>query len=352
MKNVISALLLFFVCGFMLAYAAFAHPSWAIAVDAQNRIYVSDLEKIWKIDANGRVSIFSERHTHEFTLDREGNLLGEELNYDPVTQKYTSGLWRITPGGEFSYILAPTETPPKGISIWKNEAGASFYFGQTETQPKEFFLLKRNPNGTIKVLFGDERKALAHRQIVPYSFGGMSFGADGTLYFKGSETIWKAEADDKISVVADKQKLLTVASNPMLFGLAIDSENNVFTADHNGKTILKIAPDKKISVFYQSERDWTPTGVYARNKNLYVLENKNLPPPSNPVIRVRKIAADGKIATVATIGEAQTSSPANSNRNNSMSSDQNQSNNKSCAAFGLAFVAGLISSKICRLHFS
>lgn len=352
MKNVILPILLFFACGFILVFDATAHPSWAIAVDPQNRIYVSDLEKVWKIDADGRVSIFAEKHTHELTFDRDGNLLGEEMHYEPSTQKFSASLWRITPQGEFSYILARTETPPKGISNWKNEAGAMFYFGQTETPPKEFYLLKRNPNGAVKVLFGDERKALAYRQIVPYSFGGMSFAADGALYFKNSESIWKAAPDDKISVVADKQKLSTVSPNPMLFGLTVDAENNVFTADYNGKAIIKIAPDKKISIFHQSEKDWTPTGVYARNKNLYVLENKNLPPGSKPVIRVRKIAPDGKAATVATIGQAQTNAPLNSNQNSSISSNQNQTGSKTCAAVGLAFVAGLISSEICRLRFS
>lgn len=179
----------------------------------------------------------------------------------------------------------------------------------------------------------------------------MAFGADGAVYFKNSVTIWKAAPDDKISVVADKQQILSVAPDPMLFGLAVDAENNVFTADHNGKTILKIAADKKISAIYKSEKDWTPTGVYLRNKNLFVLESKNLPPNSNPVSRVQKIAPDGKVSIVATVGETQTNTPANSNQNNSPSANQNQSSNKSCAAVGLAFVAGLISSEIFRLRF-
>ncbi|HEX8396854.1 MAG TPA: hypothetical protein VF644_05475 [Pyrinomonadaceae bacterium] len=352
MKNAILPVLLFFVCGFILAFEASAHPSWAIAVDSRNRIYISDLEKVWKIDADGKVSIAAERHTHELTLDQADNLIAEELHYEPSTQKYTAAIWRITPGGEFSFILAPTETPPKGTGIWKNAVGATFYSGQTETTPPEFYLLRRNADGRIKVLFGDERKALAHRQILPYVYGGMAFAADGTVYFKNSVTIWKAAPDDRISVIADKQNLSSVAPNPMFFGLAVDAENNVFTADHNGKTILKIAPDKKISAIYKSEKDWTPTGVYLRNKNLYVLENKNLPPRSNPITRVRKIAADGKVSTVATVGETQTNAPANSIQNNSISANQNQSSNKSCAAVGLAFVAGLISSEICRLRFS
>jgi hypothetical protein len=130
MKTVIFTIL--FVTGlfFIAPHRAAAHPAWAIVVDDTNQIYVSDLEKIWKIDAAGEVSIFSERHTHEMRLDKGGNLLGEELHYEPSTRKYTSALWKITPKGELSYIQAPTETPPKGISIWTNRTGASYYFGQ------------------------------------------------------------------------------------------------------------------------------------------------------------------------------------------------------------------------------
>ena len=117
-----------FACAlFLIApLQTFAHPSWAIVVDDQNQVYVSDLEKIWKIDAQGRVSIFVERHTHEMTFDKDGSLLGEEMHYEPSTGKFTASLWKITPKGDFSYILAPTETPPQGTGIWKNQTGATF----------------------------------------------------------------------------------------------------------------------------------------------------------------------------------------------------------------------------------
>ncbi len=61
-----------------------AHPSWAIVVDDKNQIYLSDLVKIWKIDAQGRVSSFSDRHTHEMALDKDGNLLGANFQSEDV----------------------------------------------------------------------------------------------------------------------------------------------------------------------------------------------------------------------------------------------------------------------------
>jgi hypothetical protein len=149
MKTVILSLL----CLLCAATSATAHPPWAIAVDANNQIYLSDLETIWKIDAAGKTSVFrsavSGRHTHEITLDRDGNLLGEDLNYEPATQRFVASLWKITPRGDFSYTLAPTAAPPKAVSIWKNKSGASFYFGQTDDRNRQPFLLKRNANGAI-----------------------------------------------------------------------------------------------------------------------------------------------------------------------------------------------------------
>ena len=122
-SRLITALIFITLC-MLLAVEARAHPPWGISVDRQGRIYFSDLETIWKIDTKGKLSVFREgvggRHTHELNLDEGGNLYGEDLSYDPSTQRYTSALWKMTPAGGFAYILAPTNNPPKGMSIWRD----------------------------------------------------------------------------------------------------------------------------------------------------------------------------------------------------------------------------------------
>lgn len=336
MKTALISLL--FICLFFTS-EVLAHPSWAIVVDDKNQVYVSDLAKIWKLDSNGKVSIFAERHTHEMTFDKNGDLLGEELHYEPSTEKFTASLWKITPNGEFSYILAPTQNSPIGISIWKNQAGATYYSGLTETEPPEYFLLKRNANGTVKVLLGDSNRALRDRQVVPYSLGGMFFAPDNSLYVKNGANFWKVATNDKVSLVADKNQISAAVQNPTLFGIAVDADYNVFTADFDSKKVLKITPDKKISAVYQSEPTWSPTGVYHKNKDLYVLESKNVPVNANPISRVRKIDSGGKISTLGTIGENQTNQPANNQRANFEGAvSENQTNRQTigiCAAAGL-----------------
>lgn len=153
-------------------------------------------------------------------------------------------------------------------------------------------------------------------------------------------------SDDKVMLIVDEKQLSAASSQTTFFGLTVDAENNVFTADYNNKKVLKITPDKRISSVYQSEAGWSPTGVFAKNKNLYVLEIKNTENRQN-VTRVRKIASDGKVSTVAAIGENQTNAPQNSNQNPEIELSKNQppkENRNSCAFLGLIVVVACACS--------
>ncbi len=90
----------------LLADSVSAHPAWGIVVDRHNQIFFSDIETIWKIDAQGKLTIFRAgvrgRHTHEINLDEDGNLYGVDNDYEPTTGRWISALWKITPDGKFS----------------------------------------------------------------------------------------------------------------------------------------------------------------------------------------------------------------------------------------------------------
>jgi sugar lactone lactonase YvrE len=291
-----------------------AHPSWGIAVDNQGQVYVSDLETIWKIDARGRQTVFragvSGRHIHEFTMDEDGNLYGEELSYEPSTQRYTTALWRMTPAGDFSYVLAPTSNPPKGMSIRKDRNGNTYVAQWNNNTGQQAFLLKRTPNGDVTTLIGNPKNGDEYRQVVLYNLGGMAFGPDGSLFLTDRANIHKVTLAGEVTTVARNIAAERSAdqkgqsSNTSLMGLTLDPAGNVYAADFGNHRLLKITPGGGIETLLRAEEPWSPTGVTFKNGELYILESGKA--PQHP--RVRKLSSSGKASVLATIGESPTPS--------------------------------------------
>lgn len=286
-----------------------AHPPWGIVVDRQGQVYVSDLETIWKIDAQGKQKVFrpgvSGRHIHELTIDEAGNLFGEDLTYEPSTQRYTSAIWKMTPAGGFSYVLAPTQNAPKGMSIWRDRDGNTHYL-QKDNPKNEIVLLKRSPNGKITVLIGSRDAAERERQLVLYSMGGMEFAEDGALYLTDGESIYKVTTSGVVTTLirripAENSSGTKAGENSTtrLLGLTVDNQGNIFAADLGNRRVLKIASNGNVSTLLHGEETWTPTGVAFKNGELYILESRS----ASPATRVRKQASDGRVTVFATIGE-------------------------------------------------
>ena len=73
------------------------------------------------------------------------------------------------------------------------------------------------------------------------------------------------------------------------------------------RRILKITSGGAISTVTRAEQPWSPTGIALKDGNLYILEF-GFTPPSTYIPRVRKLSPDGRITTLATIGENGNSS--------------------------------------------
>lgn len=296
-----------------LAGSASAHPAWGIVVDRDNQIYFSDLETIWKIDARGRLTVFragvSGRHTHDLNIDEAGNLYGAENSYEPSTQRFFSAVWKMTPAGGFSYLLAPTDDPPEGTSIWRDRGGNTYH--ATNHPERELLVLKRTPDGVVTALVGSSAAARQYRQGVPYSVGGMAFGTDGALYFTDGPNVRKVTTDGRMTTPVSNVAVESPAKSPTpespltrLFGIAVDAQGNLFAADNGNRRVLKVTPGGAVSTVARAEQPWSPTGVALKDGDLYILEF-GFTPPSTYTPRVRKLSADGRITTVATVGENQ-----------------------------------------------
>jgi sugar lactone lactonase YvrE len=302
---------------------AWAHPAWGIVVDRSNQIYFSDLETVWKIDAQGKLTVFrtgvSGRHIHELASDEDGNLYGGELSYEPGTGRYLNALWKMTPGGVFAYTLAPTYTPPKGMSIWRDRDGSMYSALWKSNSEHELLLLKRTPDGKVTTLFGNKETANEFRQVVLYSVGGMTFGADGSLYVADGPNIRKVAMNGAVTTLARNLAPDNSSDSPAgkkavtrLLGIAVDAEGSVFVADNDNRRVLKITSDGKVTTLVRAEQPWSPAGVAFRDGTLYILENGFTPPRTSNGMRVRKLSPDGKITVLATnVGDENAAASAN-----------------------------------------
>lgn len=311
--TMISALVPLF---FLLAAEVQAHPSWGIAVDNQGQVYFSDLETIWKIDARGVLSVFrakGDRHIHDLNIDEAGNIYGADNSYEPSTKRFFSAIWKMTPAGSFSYLLSPTVDPPEGTSIWKDRDGNTYH--ATNYPGSELLVLKRSPDGNLTVLVGSSNAVREYRQGVPYSVGGMAFGPDGSLYFSHGANVSRLMPNGAVTPLArnlmvEKASANTAGgSSPTKFlGIAVDAQGNALVADYGNGRVLKIAPGGQTSTILRAEESWYPTGVTLRGGELFILEIGHTPSYAPIGTRVRKLLPDGRILTLATVGESGKSS--------------------------------------------
>ncbi len=101
--------------------------------------------------------------------------------------------------------------------------------------------------------------------------------------------------------------------------LAVDVQGNVYVADHDNRRVRKIAANGAVTTVARSGWLWRPTAVAVAGGDVYVLEYQgNYHSWTRPVIsmaanlfgspRVRKISSDGRVATLAAvaIGMART----------------------------------------------
>ncbi|HKS28753.1 MAG TPA: hypothetical protein VJS44_13090 [Pyrinomonadaceae bacterium] len=317
MRRALFIILLALVPLLFPAAEALAHPSWGIAVDNQGQVYFSDLKTVWKIDARGAVTVFraeGDRHTHELNVDEAGNVYGADNSYEPTTKRFFSAIWKMTPAGSFSYLLPLTDDPPEGISIWRDRDGNSYHAANYPGQ--ELLVLKRSPDGQLSVLAGNSDAARQYKQGVPYGTGGMAFGPDGALYFTHGANVSKVAPGGALSQLARNLTIEKASGSgsggrggpTQLFGIAVDAQGNAFVADYGNRRVLKIAPNGQTSTVLQAEESWFPTGVALKGAELYILEIGQTS-PTNPIgTRVRRLSPDGRVSTLATVGENRASS--------------------------------------------
>lgn len=290
-----------------------AHPAWGIVVDRQGQIYFSDLEVVWKIDSQGNLSVFREgvsgRHVHDITIDAEDNIYGVDNAYNPQTEKFPRALWKMSPKGEFSYLVPMTNNLPIGISVWRDSDGNTYSVEPYNNEKKETKIIKRTPGGRTSLFAGgkygylDGQKDKAEFSVIT----DMAFGKDKAIYLTDTDKVRKIDEYGMVTTIycsdVSAKNPKSPKTSSRLFGLIVDWQNNVIVADSENRRVLKISPGGESTALLSAEQPWSPNGVALDKSGLYVLEGWYDLREARTNTRVRKLLADGKITVLATLRE-------------------------------------------------
>ena len=295
-----------------------AHPATGIVVDRTGQVYFSDLETIWKLDADRKLSVFrpgvSGRHVHELAIDDQDNIYGEDISYEPATKKWISDVWKMTPAGALTYLVAPTTDPTRALTIRRDRDGNTYFIDQNNHLKQRTILFRRTPDGQVTPFAGG---AYGHRDgkgtsAQFSSVGSLAFGSDGNLYLTDGISLRKVTMDGTVSTVATNLNARTSEDKPVLFeglygslaGLTVTTNGIAYVADAGNRRVLRISPEGKVDVALRTDPPFFPNGVFAiPSGEVYVLEVGLTLPNLTSGPRVRKLMPDGKNVVLTVVGQ-------------------------------------------------
>ena len=279
-----------------------SHPSSGIVVDAKGQVFFQDVagRSIWKIDAHGRLSKYSDRTGgHWLALDADGS-------FSRTKARISSG---CTPDGEKPVLIVADGGSPIAV----NRDGNLYYlcgFSKVEaTNPGGPLIGRASPDGKLTVFAPGLEETVE-------KFGGitgLAAGVDGFLYAACPSAVLKVDPEGKASTIVHPVTVEDCDEDfpdgnrayplPALRGLAVDPRGTVYAAATGCHRVLKIARDGKVEVILKAERSWSPTGVAVHRGDVYVLEytNANGGSADGWTPRVRKLGRDGKVTILATV---------------------------------------------------
>ena len=280
-----------------VAGSALAHPGSGIAVDREGQVYFTETngKGTWKVSPNGELTLISAVRDHWLDIDLEGRFSRSNLK----------GFERITPDGAKPTLLLNGDCP-----FTVNRDGNIY---SALWKPGRLEIHRQSPDGKVSTM---QLEGTTHASIGGVT--GIASGPDGSLFVTDGSMLLKVTMPGRVSTVVAKvvvsdclddlpaPHLRGVPAGPFLRGLAVDSEGAVYAAANRCRAVLKIAPDGKVTPILRATAPWSPTGVAVADGVVYVQEYdfpEAGPRQNEQRPRVRKIARDGKVTTLAIVGE-------------------------------------------------
>lgn len=281
-----------------------AHPGSGIVVDRRGQVFFTDTGiGVWKIETNGLLSPSPGSAFHWMAIDEEGHFAQAPNKFDDFE--------RISPTGSKPTLVLCSDYP----FVFGRDG--NLYYADTRPPTR---IIRRTPAGKESVLAGGGslKPGGQSESTTFHGVSGMALAPDGSIFLaensheSDAHAVRKITLDGKVSTFAtgfltEGRQPTPKATTVRCRGLAVDTSGNVFLADTDRRRLVKITSSGKTSTVLQASAPWSPTGVTLFRDEIYVLEYTDFPPGWNPedrkgwIPRVRKVARDGTVVTLATV---------------------------------------------------
>ncbi len=268
------------------------HPAQGIAVDSQGVVFFLDTgDGVWRLDTSGALSKVPGSAFHWLTLDRTKQLSGISL---PVIPEGGATLSRT----DYDLILS------SDFPITTDTDGALYY---PRVEKNQLRIFRLDPNGSTSTI----GSVSADREGRPVKWiNGSVVGHDGTFYYTETHGVWKITPHHEPIAVYDAPKADCNSTPDIGFdfgetfrGIDIDPDNNLWVAATACRAVFKISSEGKVTTMVKTTGAWSPTGIAAFGKSVYVLEYFHTASHRRRewIPRIRKISADGSHAVIAAV---------------------------------------------------
>ncbi len=245
-----------------------AHPGIGIVGDSQGNIYFTDLVHVWKIDAEGQITIaVRDVHTHQLLVDDKDNLYGSHSWYEgEATDEWGYYIWKLTPAGRKEYVVPRSKGFPRNSHLVGNPAGYTYWFegGRGEQKLKKQF--KQGASALVCEHNFENIRWLYHHS------------ESGCVFLVDQLSVKKITAAGEVQTLAEDlshSALIFSFLNDQhkLMGLWTDNIGTLHLAGFAAQKVYKIIGPNKLVTVRKSGGSWGPTGgFFDKNNTLWVLE--------------------------------------------------------------------------------
>jgi hypothetical protein len=284
----------------LLARSVAAHPGSGIVVTQQGEVFFVDgsppmpegtgREIVWRIGRDGKLTSSTAGGGHWLASDQTGAFANVDFA-QWFRQRSAPNFDRVKPDDFGPKLIAADGQP----FVFNRDGNLYYAKGNRE-------LTRLTPQGKSSPVMPNMIDASDKLGGIK----GIACGPDGSIYLSYPQAVQRITLDGHASMVAEGIEVSGCgpAADPAtpgvyLRGLAVADDGTVYAAATNCRAVIKITPQRKITVLVKSD-PWIPTGVAVAGDNVYVLEFDDAPPDRwRP--RVRKVGRDGKVTVLATI---------------------------------------------------